>query len=153
MFSYMFKRWYICRFSASHFDLGILSLKCFFNHITFYHIRFPQHIYNKVWKLYSRDNVDYKAIPGPHLNIKTVFSGMWIPMLKIRLSWDFLILTWGSLYWLDNIFILRWSPGFNGHLEFQINFFYKIFQNGCQDLTKPSGTLGVNTSHQNVQFP
>ena len=29
--------------------------------------------------------------PGPHLNIKTIFPGMEIPMLKIRLPWDRLV--------------------------------------------------------------
>ena len=33
--------------------------------------------------------------PGPRLNIKTVFPGMGIPMLKIRWSWDHLIFNMG----------------------------------------------------------
>ena len=33
--------------------------------------------------------------PGPRLNIKTVFPGMGIPMLKIRRSWDRLIFNMG----------------------------------------------------------
>ena len=32
---------------------------------------------------------------GPQLNIKTVFPGMEIPMLKIRRSWDYLVFNTG----------------------------------------------------------
>ena len=36
---------------------------------------------------------------GPRLNIKTIFQGMGIPMLKIRRLWDRLIFKLESLYW------------------------------------------------------
>ena len=47
---------------------------------------------------------------GPHLNIKTVFPGMGISMIKIRQSWYHLIFII-LLYWLGSIFILRRLPG------------------------------------------
>ena len=48
----------------------------------------PQYylLYHGHWRAFQE--------PVPRLNIKTVFLGMGIPMLKIRL-----LFTWGSLYW------------------------------------------------------
>ena len=40
-------------------------------------------------------HVCHGLLPGSRLNIKTVFSGMMIPMLKIRRSWDRLIFNMG----------------------------------------------------------
>ena len=45
------------------------------------------------------------------VHIKTVFPKYGIPMLKVRRSGDRLIFNMGSLYWCDDIFILRRPPG------------------------------------------
>ena len=49
--------------------------------------------------------------PGGRLNIKLVFSGMVISMLKIRRSLDRLIFNMGILIPGKTIFILRRGPG------------------------------------------
>ena len=50
--------------------------------------------------------------PGPHLNIKTVFPRYGDSHVKHKtVSETVLSLTWESLYWEDNIFILRRPPG------------------------------------------
>ena len=52
--------------------------------------------------------------PGPHLNIKTVFSRYGDSHVKDKTVGETVLsLTWESLYWLDDIFILRRPPGGN----------------------------------------
>ena len=36
-----------------------------------------------------------RGSPGPHLNTNTVFPGMWIPIIKIKRSWDHIIFIMG----------------------------------------------------------
>ena len=50
--------------------------------------------------------------PGLHLNIKTVFPGMWIPIIKIRWLSDHLIFIMGI--WYFYIDIVPWFPRFPG---------------------------------------
>ena len=52
-----------------------------------YHLRFMTSPYT----LFVLSVLYLLSLPGPHLNIKTVFPGMGIPMLKIRRSRDRLI--------------------------------------------------------------
>ena len=49
-----------------------------------------------------------RSNPGPRLNIKTVFPRYGVSHVKDK---TVLYLTWESLYWLDDIFILRQTPG------------------------------------------
>ena len=47
---------------------------------------------------------------GLHFNIKTVFPGMWVPIMIIRRYHDFLSLEWEPSYWHNGVFILKQGP-------------------------------------------
>ena len=69
--------------------------------------------------IFSREDGHYCSgrhwAPGPRVNIKKVFPSMGIPMLKKRRPWGRLIFNMGSLYWQDDIAILRRIPGHYVH--------------------------------------
>ena len=48
----------------------------------------------------------------PYLNIKTAFPGMGISIIKIMMAMRHLIFIMEFLQWYDDIFTLRWAPGF-----------------------------------------
>ena len=64
--------------------------------------------------------------PGPCLNIKTVFPGVGIPMLKIRRSWDRLIFNMGNpIPVRRHIFYMEMAPSFLCSLTF-FSFFFQF---------------------------
>ena len=75
-----------------------------------------QHFHNLVNPDETGTEMGRKKEPGPHLIIKTILLRYGYHHVKDKTSW-LLSLTWWSLYWYDDIFILRQPPEGYGHNE------------------------------------
>ena len=88
-------------------DIVCIKIECHKNYLLWMQ-SLASHVHSRVYYKTQDMSIDmqYTTLtkhlgiwPGPHLNIKTVFSGMGIPMLKIRRSRDRRILKMAILYW------------------------------------------------------